>query len=208
MKLVYESTKVPGLYYVPNYLSTLELMKVSQFTRFLDNLGSPFGKSSRRVAQFGYAYSYSYFSPGLKKLDRAVPKWLLKIVSPSRIDSTLGRPVLLPPPYETEAKKTTTEFDALTVNEYKRTQGICAHVDNKEQFGPVIVCLTIGAPGKIVFARRGHGTEAIEVQPGSLYVMSGPARYNWTHEVVPNDARKPRYSLTFRQSRVGNKGLN
>ena len=101
------------------------------------------------------------------------------------------------------------------VNEYYQTQGIAAHIDNKN-FGPTIIGMSIGADGVITFKRgAGYGHEAGRydcfLPRRSVMMMVSEARYVWTHEISGNKSysidgvRTPkpidyrRISLTFRE---------
>lgn len=96
------------------------------------------------------------------------------------------------------------------VNEYTRNQGITAHIDNTN-FGPAVIGLSISGDGVMVFQR---GTERFEcfLPRRSIVMLSGPARYEWTHSIEkkvtyiddhgmkitkPQDYR--RISLTYRE---------
>src|SRR5690606_9977836 len=91
------------------------------------------------------------------------------------------------------------------VNRYLPGQGISAHID-KETFGPVIACFTLGSGTDITFSRTLDGNKVTidkHVEPCSLYIMTGESRYNWKHEIksrlYDNDVkRNTRISVTFR----------
>lgn len=105
------------------------------------------------------------------------------------------------------------ELSQCIVNRYRPGEGISAHTDARV-FGPHIVCFTFGAPATLVFRRiKGGGVGMYELRPAarSMYVMSGAARSNYTHEMparlsdmvgdgaaAVRTARGVRYSVTFR----------
>lgn len=101
------------------------------------------------------------------------------------------------------------------VNEYTRNQGIAPHIDRLD-FGAVVLGLSIGADGVMVFerARTGQAPERFEcfLPRRSIVMLSGAARYEWTHSIEkrvtyidgmgtkvtkPQDYR--RISLTYRE---------
>ena len=90
------------------------------------------------------------------------------------------------------------------VTEYALGAAIGWHKDRPE-FEDVIG-ISLGAPCFFRF-RRKKGTRweraAIELQPGSSYLMRGPARWDWQHSIPPVD--KLRYSVTFRSLRKSKK---
>jgi alkylated DNA repair dioxygenase AlkB len=97
--------------------------------------------------------------------------------------------------------------DQAIVNEYLPGQGIDTHADAK-CFLDDIAALTIGSGCTMIFRRKAIGARVdLYLEPGSLLVMTGEARWKWTHEIPRrksdsvNGARIPRgtrYSITFR----------
>jgi alkylated DNA repair dioxygenase AlkB len=104
------------------------------------------------------------------------------------------------------------EFDAapsqVIINEYLPGQGIAAHVDCEPCFGPAIASLSLGGAVEMVFRKRSTSERrSVILEPLNLLILTGEARYDWTHEIparqsdVINGARQPRtrrVSLTFR----------
>lgn len=123
--------------------------------------------SGRRVAHFGYKYDYFR-----KTLTECEP-----------IPASLGYP-------------SQGDFNQLIVNEYKKGQGISAHIDDPDLFGPIIACISLGAPGTIKF----DNGESIKVGSGSLYILEGDYRYKYKHQ-YRNGSSKTRYSLTYRTTK-------
>jgi alkylated DNA repair dioxygenase AlkB len=95
-------------------------------------------------------------------------------------------------------------------NDYPRTDdGIHSHIDHQRCFGPVVASLSLLASAVMVF-RQGHkkGPEArILLEPRSLIVLAGAARYEWYHELESTPVmksidldvpRRRRASITFR----------
>ena len=185
-----EHAIIKGLYYYPNFLTQEEgqiLMKEVESSQ--DWHGVTSNPKSRRVIQYGYIYSYTG-----EPLRQATPI----PATYSHIIKKLEEVPLL--------KEEKSSFDQLLINEYLSGQGIAAHTDNIKQFGPIIACITLGSGVEIEFTKDGV-TQYIYVQPNSLYIMSGDARYVWKHEIrkrksdevnVLNIPRKKRISLTLR----------
>uniref|UniRef100_A0ACD5W7Y3 Uncharacterized protein n=1 Tax=Avena sativa TaxID=4498 RepID=A0ACD5W7Y3_AVESA len=85
-------------------------------------------------------------------------------------------------------------FDQLIANRYKPGEGICAHVDLM-RFDDGIAIVSLESACVMRFSRecaandtQKHGeNEPTDVpvclNPGSLVVMSGDARYHWKHEI-------------------------
>ncbi len=135
----------------------------------------------RRTAHFGwdYAYSAAQVSPG-----PAVPPFL------ARLREKAAALTPLPP----EA------FEEVLVTEYPPGAGIGWHRD-APPFGEVIVGVSLLGPCRFRM-RRGNGGRAevvVELAPRSAYVLSGPARRHWQHQIPP--VASLRYSVTFRTLR-------
>jgi alkylated DNA repair dioxygenase AlkB len=100
------------------------------------------------------------------------------------------------------------EADQVIVNEYRPGQGISPHVDCVPCFGPVVAAISLGSECVMDFTHPGDGASAaVRLAPGSLCVMTGPARYTWRHGIAARKsdpaehgrrARTRRVSLTFR----------
>jgi alkylated DNA repair dioxygenase AlkB len=98
--------------------------------------------------------------------------------------------------------------EQVIVNEYQPGQGISAHVDCVPCFGPVVAAISLGSSCLMDFAHPDDGTElAVPLAPGSLLVMTGPARYTWRHAIASRKSdpgaggrvpRGRRVSVTFR----------
>jgi len=63
-------------------------------------------------------------------------------------------------------------------------------------FGDKIISLSLLGDGVLVFRNAGEVVE-VPVKSRDLLVMSGEARYKWSHELKPVKSR--RVSVTFRQ---------
>lgn len=99
--------------------------------------------------------------------------------------------------------------DQLIVNEYQSGQGISAHIDCVPCFGETIASLTLNAGAIMQFQniQDKHDKAALYLPPCILVVLSGAARYHWTHAIPARKSDKVdglkiergrRISLTFR----------
>ena len=70
-----------------------------------------------------------------------------------------------------------------------------------------VVGVSLGTPAVLRFRKRrpagGFDRMNVEVEPRSAYLLSGPARHEWKHSIVPGEAL--RFSLTFRT--LSDKGM-
>lgn len=84
---------------------------------------------------------------------------------------------------------------------YPEGAGIGWHRD-APPFGSPVFGVSIGAPCVLRFQRRTGGrrlVHGLELEPGSAYVLDGPARWSWQHSITATPGR--RYSVTFRTLR-------
>lgn len=183
---------VPGLYYYPNFFSTdlakQLLQELSESKKWNGVMGD---EKSRQVIHYGYIYSYTGKNEPLTKTD-SIPANYMSLFDMK--NSLEGLPVGWKP-------------DQLIINQYLPGQGIAGHIDHTVKFGPIVVCGTLGGGVEIEFTRAGHETQHVYVEPNSLYIMTGDARYEWKHGIVKRKSdkvkgktipRTKRVSLTFR----------
>lgn len=177
---------IEGLYYIPNYLSQKEIDDINTFLNTTTKWSgvSP-NINSRRVIHFGYNYSYNHL--GITKTDDIPDN--LKLIDNDKVNNLIKKNLL------------TEKFEQLIINEYKPAQGIASHIDHIKYFGPVIACISVGDIS-IDFSKK-FVKHSIHIESGSLYIMSGPARYEWYHAIEKklydgDKKRETRYSLTYR----------
>lgn len=92
------------------------------------------------------------------------------------------------------------------VNRYLPGEGIAYHTDDRRLFGPQVLVLSLGSDTVVNFRLPGSAAVPVPVPRRSAYLMEGPAREAWQHEIparlrdggVP---RGTRVSLTFRTRR-------
>lgn len=145
----------------------------------------------RRVQHYGYRYDYKARS--IFRSDRLgpLPDWAESLASRLHLEGHFA-----------------TKPDQVIVNEYEPGQGISAHIDCEPCFGPVIASLSLLSACDMVFRQKVTGDVfTLRLEPRSLLVLSGEARYAWTHEIPARKSdvvngmkvsRARRISLTFR----------
>jgi alkylated DNA repair dioxygenase AlkB len=181
VNIIKNAHEINGLYYISDYLTDDEINMLTEKIRHEVELNPIYGATSRRVAHYGFNYSYD--RSGLTKA-KTIPEDLSDLVRPKRLNKILGNDLL------------ESNFNQLIINEYLPGQKIAYHVDHTKQFGDIIACISLGSDVDIKF-KNGDVIKLIKVEDGSLYVMTGDARYKWQHSLV-NDTRKTRYSFTYR----------
>lgn len=78
------------------------------------------------------------------------------------------------------------------------------HSDNEPELGPepLVVSLNLGATRRFDLRRTGSSRieHSLELEHGSLLVMSGPTQHHWQHQIArTRKVLTPRLNLTFRQ---------
>jgi DNA oxidative demethylase len=173
------SQEPEGFSYHPDFLSGTEQDGLLRNLRALTYTHDTFrGQIMKRGwAQFGYEYK----SIG-QKLTPAppLPDFLQEVIEKAR-------------PYYSAGS----EFDQCIVTHYTPGAGIGSHTDAKK-FGDCILGVSLASAVRLRFRPKGSKAVCFEVTatPGSLYVMQGPARWQYEHHIPPVKAE--RYSLTFR----------
>lgn len=170
---------VNGLFYIKNYLTDEESDELESAIKRIKFTPISSTVNSRCVAHYGYYYAYN--RSGLT-IAPPIPAGLAQLVDPEILNPLINEE--LPP------------FDQLIINEYKPGQKIAYHTDHVEQFGPIIACVTVGQSIPIHFKHGNHIT-TLDIEPGSMYIMTGDARYKYQHG-LQNNTDGVRYSLTFR----------
>ncbi len=192
-------SEVPkGLHYFPNFLTSAEgkhlfddLLTSSKWT------GVSASDNARQVIQYGYTYSYT---GGPLKATEPIPQNLIELLT-TKFEDPKWKSLC------SVLEDGSDHPEQLIINRYLPGQGIAPHIDHLINFGDVITCITLGSGVTIKFTRPGYHTYSIYVEPNSVYVMSGDARFEWKHSIDANKndkvnnkvvSRGTRMSLTFR----------
>jgi alkylated DNA repair dioxygenase AlkB len=176
---------IPGLLYVPDYLSPDEH---DTLVRALD--AQPWRTDlSRRTQQYGYAYEHRKAALNTDDYLGPLPAWLAPLT-----DRLVADGIYPATP------------DQCIVNEYEPGQGIGKHTDHVEAFGPMVVSVSLLAPAVLEF-KCDEVTVPVALAPRSLLVLRGEARYEWRHGMAARSTdvidgtvvpRTRRISVTFR----------
>ena len=189
-----ESSEVPGLVYVPNFLTSSEEEKL---VRKIDGSDWQSEQLRRRVQHYGWRYDYRK-----RQVDKSMhlgplPDWASRIAK-----RLVSRQLLVELP------------DQVIVNEYRGNQGINKHVDQETHFADGIAMISLVEPWEMIFrGPRGMPKVTKLLERGSATVIHRDARYLWTHE-IPRRKFEPgwgkrgrRISLTFRKVRLSQTGV-
>lgn len=187
-----EYLEISGIKYIPHYVKADEqnhlLNLVDQQVWSTDSTNF-----ERRIQQHGYRLDYKQGVLVASRFLGALPDWADSIARRIYSDGL-----------------TATVLDQLTVNEYLPGQGVRNHIDCVTCFGDTIISLSLGSSCVMDFTHcKTKEKASIVLLPGSLLVMQGAARYDWTHGVAARDrdncqgrefVRTRRVSLTFREA--------
>lgn len=187
---------LPGFYYFKNIITSEVGDNIITFLNNQEWKGVSTSENGRKVQQYGFEYDYSTRKGTDYKKIADIPESLI-LLQKIAIDSIKK--------LVDEETVNQCKLNQCIVNKYEPKQGISAHVD-KETFGPIIVCFTLGSGTTMTFTRILNREKVIVekyVEPNSIYIMSGDSRYDWKHEIKPRIAdndirRKTRISVTFR----------
>jgi alkylated DNA repair dioxygenase AlkB len=161
--MVLSHAGIPGLRYQSGYISDREQ---SQLVADIEQ--QPWlADLKRRVQHYGYRYDYTRRSVDPAMYLGSLPAWLMPLAQRLRDD---GLYTVVP--------------DQVIVNEYTPGQGISAHIDCIPCFGDAIVSISLLSSCVMVFTRTEPVAQiAVPVEPCSLLVMQGEARYQWKHAI-------------------------
>jgi alkylated DNA repair dioxygenase AlkB len=182
---VLSAPEIPGLLYLPDFITADEVATLFSFIDqqpWLTDL-------KRRVQHYGYRYDYTARRVDASMRIGEMPECLLRYAK--RLCAA-GYFLNLP--------------DQVIVNEYLPGQGIAPHIDCIPCFGERIASVSLGSACVMEFS-RGNQKISHLLEPRSLLLLAGDARYHWKHGIPSRKKdiwggtvllRERRVSLTFR----------
>lgn len=179
-----EFPDIPGLRYYPEIVSEAE---AAQLWAGIYNVPDKAwnGSLKRRTQHFGFEYNYTQRNAREKIADLPEYQAFLQ----HRLEAMTHR-----------------TYDQVILNEYQPGQGISRHIDAPAAFGDTVCSLSLGSACTMRFARDGVVFDLV-LHPRSVVVLTGDARYKWTHEIPARKsdtvegekiARTTRVSMTYR----------
>ena len=180
-----EPTGVPGLKYVPDFISERE---EKDLVAEIDEAGWS-TELQRRVQHYGWRYDYKARRIDASMRIGPLPDWAVRLAQ-----RLVSKGLLTDLP------------DQVIVNEYVGDQSIAKHVDS-ENFADGIATISLLESWEMVFReRKKRGRRVTQrLDRRSAAIMTGDARYHWTHEIPKRKhepgrvERRRRISLTFRK---------
>lgn len=195
---VSESIVIDGLSILNEFVSVeeeLELLESLELTSWQETL-------SRKVQHYGFNFNYKALMVDFDTSSPDIPLKCLEVAE-RIIDTTYI-------PENNSSLKFSQLINQLTVNEYLPGQGIAPHIDTEACIGPIIYVINLGAGIVMQMKNKKLGLKKnIWIPQRSLYIMTGDARYEWSHGIKPRSSdvvdgilinRSRRVSLTFRQA--------
>lgn len=177
----------PSSRYIPDYVDEayeVALLSTIDGSTWLGDL-------RRRVQHYGFRYDYRARRVTVDSCLGPLPDWLAVMADRLRKDGIFHQ-----------------QPDQVIVNEYLPGQGIASHVDCEPCFGETIASLSLGSTCLMEFTHIDCGRSLTHtLAPRSMLVLSGEARFNWSHGIPARKSdviegkkvpRRRRVSLTFR----------
>jgi len=148
------------------------------------------------VQHYGWKYDYTARRVDESMRLGALPDWLMDYCQRLYADGHLPK---IP--------------DQVIINEYQPGQGIVPHVDCVPCFEETIASISLGSPCVMEFTHPATSEKVAHMlEPRSLLIFSGEARYQWKHGIAARKTDKyagqviqrgRRVSLTFRNIIAG-----
>lgn len=140
----------------------------------------------RRTQHYGYKYDYTARSIDSSYYLGAMPYWIDELCNKLH-----GAGTFIEKP------------DQVIINEYMLGQGIASHIDCVPCFEDIICSLSLFS-GCIMDLTNDNVKKSIYLEPRSLLILKGDARYKWKHGIAARKSdnglkRQRRISLTFRK---------
>jgi alkylated DNA repair dioxygenase AlkB len=188
MKQSFSCNLIPGLLYIPNYINPeveQELINIIDEQIWITDL-------KRRVQHYGYKYDYKKRALLGAVYLGTLPEWAINIASRLYENKLME---ILP--------------DQVIINEYQPGQGIANHIDCITCFGSTVISLSLGSSCVMNLTKKEPLIKIpFLLEPCSLVVFQGEARYEWQHGIAARQkdkyqgreiVRQRRISMTFRK---------
>ena len=185
--MAYQNSLFPmlpeGFVYEPEFLSRQEEAQLLRSIQGLDFKPFEFHEftAKRRIVEYGWDYD---FQSRRATAGRPLPAFLLPLRA--RCAGFIGADSSM--------------IVEAVITEYPESAPIGWHRD-VPQFETVIGISLLGSCRMRLRESKGHGKIfSIELEPRSLYVLAGAARWEYQHSIAP--LKSLRYSITFRTMRA------
>jgi len=177
---------VPGLFLIPNFLNIFE-----ETVLWGEIKKRPWQVDTRAIQYYGYKHE-TFFPYSIVKIKEEIPTFLTPL-----IDKIMEHKIVKFRP------------DQIIINDYLPGQGIRPHFDRKDYFDEQIVGVSLGSDIVMEWTRSSDEKVSVPTPARSLYMIEGPARYEFQHSIPGRKTdkledgkvfvRKERISITFRK---------
>ncbi|XP_071951542.1 tRNA (carboxymethyluridine(34)-5-O)-methyltransferase alkbh8-like [Antedon mediterranea] len=163
------STLPPGLHLIQDFIDeALEQQLVRSLQWDTSTLETDQVLKQRKVQHFGYRFCYD-----TNDVDRVNPlPGGLGVLYQGIADRILTSDLVKYP------------LDQLTINQYQPGHGIPSHVDTHSAFEDGFCSLSLGSQVVMLFTHPSGRQVPLVLPPRSLLVLSGEARYLWSHGII------------------------
>jgi alkylated DNA repair dioxygenase AlkB len=189
MPLFFMEREEPRLHSIEGFFYHIEFISADEERVLIKHAdANPWDTTwKRRIQQYGYSYGTNR-----RESVGEIPEWLSWLchrLSDEGIFKATPNQVI--------------------VNEYMPGQGIAPHVDYLSNYGNTVASLSLGSPVVMDFLSEEKHKISHLLEPRSLFVLSGSARFNWKHGIAPRKTdhflgtaitRGRRLSCTFRNT--------
>ena len=200
---------IPGLYIVNDFITeqeSKELMTALDSQKWNKLL-------NRRVQHYGFEFKYGTNNVNAEEQMGQMPPFfdflgpkLEQQLSNFKLDPETGFVAEYSSNDEADDRPTALSeyglFDQCTVNDYMPGQGIPPHVDTHSPFQEVFAALSLKSGATMHFKDSENRVIDLYMQPNSLMIFSGEARYAWLHSIALRKVDKVDGLLRFRHRRV------
>ena len=180
-------SRVPGLVYAADFVTSDEAARI---IAHIDEAAWS-EELRRRVQHYGFKYDYKVRSINESMRAAPLPQWAV----------SLGNRLVKRGLFEVAP-------DQVIVNEYLPGQGIASHVDCVPCFGGAVASVSFLSSCVMSFTQlAGAGSVDVDLEPGSVVLLTGEARFDWKHGISARlqdkiggiaRPRSRRVSATFR----------
>jgi alkylated DNA repair dioxygenase AlkB len=185
----------PGFAYQPAFMSPLEVWQTLAGIEAERGTAARAWESVRFRGRTASRQSLSYggeYQPTRRTVEAApaLPPWLVSLRDRA-LDAAcaaLGHELVL-------GSRSPEDFSQVIVWRYPVSSQIGWHCD-AGVFGPTVLSISLLGPARLGLKHPLKGQCTLTLESGSLFVLTGEARWRWQHRVT--SVRATRYSITIR----------
>lgn len=183
--------KVPGLFLVQDFLSQDEASQILEAIEMSEWKSNRAG--NRRVQIYG-PYHDSKYQVKKNGPVTPLPDWVGPICD--KIKTLTGQ--YFPQLKVHQSRLGEDRYTEIFINEYKFSDGLQFHKDHRSTYAECICGISLVSDCVFTF-KKGTKEVDVDLPPNSLYLMTGPSRFDWQHGIHPERlSGDRRISITLR----------